>query len=63
MERFHLHVSATNRDESIRFYSTLFAVRVEHPPRSIGRLVGNRGRQIAPIVIGLIQPERFPSLS
>jgi catechol 2,3-dioxygenase-like lactoylglutathione lyase family enzyme len=25
MKRFHLHVSVTNIDESIRFYSTLFA--------------------------------------
>jgi hypothetical protein len=25
MKRFHLHVSVDNRDQSIRFYSTLFA--------------------------------------
>jgi extradiol dioxygenase family protein len=25
MKRFHLHVSVRNLDESIRFYSTLFA--------------------------------------
>jgi len=27
MKRFHLHVSVVNLDESIRFYSTLFAAR------------------------------------
>jgi catechol 2,3-dioxygenase-like lactoylglutathione lyase family enzyme len=30
MKRFHLHVSVENLDESIRFYSTLFAERPTH---------------------------------
>jgi hypothetical protein len=28
MKRFHLHVSVDNLDQSIRFYSTLFATIV-----------------------------------
>ena len=27
MKRFHLHISVNNLDESIRFYSTLFAAQ------------------------------------